>query len=264
MMQFTKYSGSGNDFIFIDNRAKNLELTKNQIISFCKRREGIGADGVVLINQSDNYDYKMRIFNADASEAEMCGNAARCSIHFAFHSLNLGKNGKYEFETMNGVYQGEVVGDNEVKVKMTELYDVDAIDLSDLSGKKSMYLNTGVPHAVIQVSRVSDVKVNSIGSAIRHDKRFQNGTNVDFFEVVNEASQSIKLRVYERGVEDETLCCGTGIMATAVSCSNFFDWYGEINIEVPGGKLKAIVDKELNDLYFQGPVKLMYEGSFSE
>lgn len=263
-MQFYKYSGSGNDFIFLDNRTNKLDLAPEQIIDWCKRREGIGADGVVLIDSSDQYDYKMRIFNADASEAEMCGNAARCSVHFAQNTLGLGKDGKYEFETMNGVYAGEAVLANEVKVKMTELYDVDAIDVSDLSGKKAMYLNTGVPHAVIQVSRVHDVKVCSIGSAIRHDKRFQNGTNVDFFEVLDEAGQSIKLRVYERGVEDETLCCGTGIMATAVSCSKFFGWTGEIKVEVPGGKLKAIVDSDLKDLYFQGPVKLMYQGSLSE
>jgi len=263
-MQFYKYSGSGNDFIFIKNLDSSIKIRPTQVVSWCKRREGVGADGVVLIGPSQKYDYSMRIFNADGSEAEMCGNAARCSIHFATNILKINNASSFTFETMNGVYTGEIVKDNEVKVKMTELYDVDSINVSDLSGKRAMYLNTGVPHAVIQVSSVEDVKVNAIGSAIRNDVRFPNGTNVDFFEVVDDENQVIKLRVYERGVEDETLCCGTGIMATAVSCAKFFGWSGEIQVYAKGGLLKAIVDKEYKNLYFQGHVKLMFEGTLSE
>ncbi len=259
-MQFYKYSGSGNDFIVIDNRNDKLCIEPGVVVDWCKRREGIGADGVVLIGFSTKHDYTFRIFNADGSEAEMCGNGARCSVHFAYHVLKMKADRKFVFETMNGVYTGEIMFGNEVKLKMTELYEVDAIDISDLSGKRSLFLNTGVPHAVIQVSSVDDVNVKAVGSAIRNDSRFPSGTNVDFFEVADKDNQSIRLRVYERGVEDETLCCGTGIMATAVSCAKFFDWSGEVSVEVKGGKLKAIVDKGFKDLYFQGGVKLLYKG----
>lgn len=259
-MEFYKYSGSGNDFIFIDNRSGDLRIKPKQIEAWCKRREGIGADGVITIGASKEQDFEMRIFNADGSEAEMCGNGARCSVHFAYHILKIKTEKSFSFETMNGVYEGEIVNDKEVKVKMTELYDVDSININDLSGKRAMYMNTGVPHAVVQVSSAEDVNVKSIGSAIRNDVRFPNGTNVDFFEVVDEKSQTIKLRVYERGVEDETLCCGTGVMATAVSCAKFFNWSGTVNVYAKGGFLKAIVDKELKNLYFQGEVKMLFQG----
>ena len=259
-MEFYKYSGSGNDFIFVDNRLGDLRIKPTQIVAWCKRREGIGADGVIIISESKELDFEMRIFNADGSEAEMCGNGARCSVHFAYNYLKIKNSKSYKFETMNGTYEGEVVGDSEVKVKMTELYDVDSINIKDLSGKRAMYLNTGVPHAVIQVSSAEDVNIKSIGSSIRNDVRFPNGTNVDFFEVVDAKTQTIKLRVYERGVEDETLCCGTGVMATAVSCAKFFNWHGIINVYAKGGFLKAIVDKDLENLYFQGEVQMVFKG----
>ena len=259
-MEFYKYSGSGNDFIVIDNRLGEFRIKPTQIAAWCKRREGVGADGVLTIGSSEKHDFEMRIFNADGSEAEMCGNGARCCVHFAYHVLKLKDSKEFSFETMNGVYSGSVENDNEVKIKMTELYDVDSINISDLSSKRAMYLNTGVPHAVVQVASAEDVNVKSIGSAIRHDVRFPNGTNVDFFEVVDDREKVIKLRVYERGVEDETLCCGTGVMATAVSCAKFFNWSGEIKVYAKGGLLKAIVDKNLKDLYFQGEVKKLFKG----
>ena len=259
-MEFYKYSGSGNDFIFIDNRDGKFRVKSKDIINWCKRREGIGADGVITIGTSEKYDFEMRIFNADGSEAEMCGNGARCSVHFAYYHLKIKPTKHYKFETMNGVYEGEVVSEDEVKVKMTELYDVDSISVSDLSSKKAMYLNTGVPHTVVQVSSVEDVNVKRLGSAIRNDVRFTSGTNVDFFEVVDESNQAIKLRVYERGVEDETLCCGTGVMATAVSCAKFFNWNGTIQVYAKGGHLKAIVDPDFKELYFQGNVSMLFKG----
>ncbi len=260
MMDFYKYSGSGNDFIFIDNRELNWRVKPRVVESWCKRREGVGADGVIVIDASEKYDFAMRIFNADGSEAEMCGNGARCSVHFAYHVLKIKEEKKFQFETMNGVYSGEVVNDDEIRVKMTELYDVDSINIQDFAHKNAMYLNTGVPHAVVQVSNAEDINVKSMGALIRSDVRFKSGTNVDFFELVDSESQTIKLRVYERGVEDETLCCGTGVMATAVACSKFFGWTGEINVYAKGGKLKAIVDSNFEDLHFQGEVKLIYKG----
>lgn len=260
-MEFFKYSGSGNDFVFLDNRTKNINLSPSKIQAFCSRREGVGADGVVLFGASDKADYSLRIFNSDGSEAEMCGNATRCSVHFAHEVLKLKPETQYSIETMNGLYEGEAVEKDLIRVKMTELFDEGLINIDDLSGKNALYLNTGVPHAVIQVSSVEDVNVVAVGSAIRNDVRFPKGTNVDFFEVVDHQARTIKLRVYERGVEDETLCCGTGIMATAVACSRFFNWQGEVTVFAKGGTLQAIVEQD--DLYFQGRVSLIYQGQIS-
>jgi diaminopimelate epimerase len=259
---FIKYSGSGNDFVIIDNRNESFLLSAKEVIRVCKRREGIGADGVVYLNNSSQgHDFSIQIFNADGSEAEMCGNASRSVVHYAYNDLKLKTSTKYTFDTMNGVYYGEILGD-EVKIKMTELYDVDAIDVSDLSTKASLYLNTGVPHTVLQVNNVDDIKIEELGSVIRYDSRFPSGTNVGFFEVVKSEEQSIKLRVYERGVEAETLCCGTGIMAAAITCSKKLGWIGEIKVVARGGVLKAIVNQKLDDLYFQGIVQPIYKGSF--
>jgi diaminopimelate epimerase len=258
---FIKYSGSGNDFIIIDNRNESFNLSKEHIVNLCKRREGIGADGVVFLNPSvKGHDFSFRIWNADGSEAEMCGNASRSIVHYASTNLKMKESPKYTFDTMNGVYEGEIVGD-EVRIKMTELFDLGSIDISDLSTKASLYLNTGVPHACIQVTDVEQINIKTLGSAIRFDERFgKSGTNVDFFQVVDADKKLLKLRVFERGVEDETLCCGTGIMATAIAAAKSFNWEGEITIEARGGILKAIVDKEFKNLYFQGKVTPIYEG----
>lgn len=261
-MPFYKYSGSGNDFILFNNQDKNYIVTPSMVKNWCRRREGIGADGIILFSASENSenDFSMRIWNADGSEAEMCGNAARSSVHFAYHHAKIKDLKHFKFDTMNGQYEGDIVGDD-VRIKMTELYDVDAIKISDFSQKASLYCNTGVPHAVVQVSSVEDVNVESLGKVIRHDVRFPAGTNVDFFEVVDNEKQIIKLRVYERGVEAETLCCGTGVMATAVTCVKSYGWTGEITVHALGGLLKAIVDKELKDLYFQGKVEMVFQGT---
>lgn len=258
-MNFYKYSGSGNDFIFIDNRSDNRTFTPQQVTQWCRRREGVGADGVVLFNASSKADFSLRIFNADGSEAEMCGNATRCAVHLAHTHFKIKEEDTYSIEMMNGIYEGQIVDKDLVRIKMTELYDEGSVNIDDLSGKNALFLNTGVPHAVIQVSSVEDVKVRAVGSAIRNDVRFPSGTNVDFFEVINPTEKTIKLRVYERGVEDETLCCGTGVMATAVACSRFFNWSGEITVFAKGGTLQAIVDGE--DRYFQGKVSLIYQGT---
>ncbi len=260
---FYKYSGSGNDFVLFDNRDESIQLTPTQVRNLCKRREGIGADGVILLsNSSKGHDFSMRIWNADGSEAEMCGNASRSIVHYAYHIAKVKTDTHFVFDTMNGVYEGDIIDNSsEVKIKMTELYDVEAIDVNDFSQKLAMYLNTGVPHCVLQVNSVEDVKVERFGSVVRNDVRFPNGTNVDFFEVVDNEKQVLKLRVYERGVEAETLCCGTGIMATAVTCAKGLGWSGEIKVHAKGGLLKAIVNKELDELYFQGEVKMMFKGT---
>ena len=259
MYEFFKYSGSGNDFLLFDQMDSQYKIKISQIKDWCQRREGIGADGIIILSPSDKYDYDLRIWNADGSEAEMCGNAARSSIHHMTYHRKIKKD-KFQFETMNGLYEGALVDGDVVKVKMTEVYDVDKVSVDDLGRKNALYLNTGVPHTVIQVNSVEDINLISLGRMIRNDVRFTHGTNVDFFEILNEKEKRIKLRIYERGVEDETLCCGTGVMATALACAKFFDWEGEIKVHTKGGELTALVDKENEEYYFQGPVSFVFKG----
>ena len=259
--QFSKYSASGNDFILIDNRFYQWKPSVEIIQKLCSRRTGIGADGLVLVNHSQQATIKMSIFNADGSEAEMCGNAARSVTHFCHERLGIQKNPQYLIETMNGIYQGHYTEET-VKVKMTELHDLGIIDLSDLAYEKSLYLNTGVPHTVLLVEDAHNVDVMGLGRRIRLDNRFNAGTNVDFFEVIDPHAQKIRLRVYERGVEAETYCCGTGVMATAIACHKFFGWTGEVKVETLGGHLTASIDESMQELYFAGPVSFVFNGEF--
>lgn len=257
--QFSKYSGSGNDFIVIDNRNYQWRPSIGEIQKLCSRRTGIGADGLVLVDHSDNATIKMTIFNADGSEAEMCGNAARSVTHFCHARLSMQSHPHYTIETMNGIYHGHFT-ENSIRVQMTELKDLGKIDLSDLAYAKSLYLNTGVPHAVLMVDDVACLDIMGLGRRIRLDSRFPNGSNVDFFQVIDKEQQKIKLRVYERGVEAETLCCGTGVMASAIACHHFYGWTGDIHVETIGGNLVASIDESLQELYFAGPVSFIFDG----
>lgn len=259
---FSKYSASGNDFILVDNRHSMWKPEAKVIQKLCARRTGIGADGLILLENSQDASIKMTIYNADGSIAEMCGNAARCTTHYCHEIIKSQDDPHYTIETMNGIYEGKY-SKNSIKIKMTELNSLESIDLSDFAYKNSLFLDTGVPHAVFQVEKLQDFDVNGVGRAIRLDDRFQKGTNVDFFQVHDEKEQRIHLRIYERGVETETLCCGTGIMATAIACHKFFGWTGDIQVETLGGKLVATLDNKLENLYFSGPVNLLFSGEGS-
>lgn len=259
MRTFWKYSATGNDFILMDCRNLAMNPDSELVKTLCHRHFGIGGDGLVLIENSLKSDFKMTIYNADGSLAEMCGNATRASLHFAYHILKLKKESSFRFETMNGLYFGEVLGD-EVTVEMTELYDIQKFDVKDLGEKKTYYLNTGVPHTIIEVENLEKYPVIMRGREVRYDPRFSKGTNVDFFEVLDAKKQKISLRIFERGVEGETLCCGTGVMATAIACSHFYGWEGEISVVTSGGETKAHVSQDFKKLSFSGKVKLVYTG----
>lgn len=259
---FSKYSASGNDFILVDNRSLMWMPGTKQIQKLCARRTGIGADGLILLENSFKASIKLTIYNADGSLAEMCGNAARCITHYCHHEIKIQDEPKYTIETLNGVYEGEFFDDS-IRIKMTELNRLGEIDLSDFAFKNSLFVDTGVPHSVFQVEKLDGLDVMGIGRRIRLDDRFIKGSNVDFIEVLDESEQKIKLRVYERGVEAETLCCGTGIMASAIACRKFFGWTGQIHVETLGGKLCATVNETLDELYFSGPVDLLFTGEAS-
>src|SRR6266436_612261 len=215
MLRFTKMNGAGNDFILIDNRAREIDLDRNQIAHLCDRHRGIGADGVLLLELPANRaDFRMRYFNADGGEAEMCGNGARCFARFA--NRVAGAEGKISFETQAGVISAELAS-NLVTLRMTEPTDLRLnvkLPVAD-ENKTVHFINSGVPHVVIPVAEIENVEVRLEGAAIRYHNMFSpNGANVNFIE--KRGPNKIAVRTYERGVEDETLACGTGVVASAL------------------------------------------------
>ncbi|MGB8320628.1 MAG: diaminopimelate epimerase [Ignavibacteriaceae bacterium] len=277
---FTKMSGAGNDFIVIDsNENPDFLLEPGVITKLCDRRNGIGADGVITISDLDNYDFKMDYYNSDGSTKTLCGNGARCAIKFAQSSNRL-KNGKASFIANQDTYSGEVLSGQEVKFNLNTPKDISGNLKIDAAGQhiNYYYTNTGSPHVVIKIEEIlsepenknsfyrdiNDVPVFEIGKEIRYHKNFlPGGTNVNFIKILG---SKILIRTYERGVEDETLACGTGSVASAVIASLFF------NIEPPlilltrgGDELVVNFKVERNNilnLSLSGPAKIIYSGNF--
>ncbi len=266
---FSKMSGHGNDFIVIDNRDIDRKIDwSRQASVWCKRRVSIGADGLLLIEPSAVADFRMRIFNADGSEAEMCGNGARCAAAFAVRKGIAQP--KMVMETMAGPVGASVDGEM-VAIQLTNpsfLRDVGFVELD--GGKVHCYfLNTGVPHTIVFMDALSDVpadEIEKVGCELRfHDVFSPEGTNVDFVQVIRPGY--IKTRTYERGVEEETLACGTGAVASAILSSVFRDaGDSPIDVEMPGGTLTvdfAIGEDSFGDVWLKGNVAFVYEGNVS-
>jgi len=213
-IEFSKLQASGNDFILLDARKKLKGLKYRELAKkYCQRKLGVGADGLLVIEPSRKAMFKMRIFNADGSEAEMCGNGARC---VALWASSLHKKKKIKFDTVAGVIEAGV-SKNNVKIKLTDPFDLKMDFPLTVLGRKIRvnYINSGVPHAIVFVEGLDKIDIEKIGRALRFHKKFQPaGTNVNFVEVL--AKDSIVLRTYERGVEAETLACGTGSVACAI------------------------------------------------
>ena len=209
---FTKMQGAGNDFIVIDKAPVKLKEFANRI---CDRKRGIGADGVLILGKSKKADYKMRIINADGSEAEMCGNGARCMAAYIAKTKTPGKKW-FSIETIAGIILARIEK-NSISVRLSNPKDYRA-NIPVLIGGRKLdvdYIDTGVPHAIIFVDGLKNIDVSKIGRAIRYHKRFSpRGTNADFVEQIGK--DLIALRTYERGVEHETLACGTGSVASAI------------------------------------------------
>ena len=260
-INFSKYNATGNDFIVIDNRTNEFAANDTSLWSrLCALKSGVGADGVLLLENSAKHDFKMRYINADGGEVEMCGNGARTITAFA-HEITGLKKELYQFETMNGVYQCELDPVYGYRLKMTELYDIEKIDLTDLptEASKSLYMNTGVPHAVFEVKDILNYPVFEKGKMVRNDSRFVKGSNANFFEVVN--PKVVRLRTYERGVEDETLSCGTGATATALAAAKFYGWKDEVVLETLGGRLAVKFSADFKEVYLCGKVEKIFIGS---
>jgi diaminopimelate epimerase len=264
-LTFSKYSGAGNDFILIDNRDGGFPYHSKGIIpAMTARRISVGADGVILLENSDKADFKMRIFNSDGSEAEMCGNGARCLIAFA-GKLGIEKE-QYSFETKERILHARRI-ESEIEIEMGKPEDFRK-DIS-LSAKGENwiinFINTGVPHAVIFVDNVNKIDVVGIGREIRYSDAFKpKGTNVDFVEIYDE--DYIKVRTYERGVEDETLACGTGITAAAIIANRAKNVKKPVWVLVRSNEiLRVSFDNEegaYKNVTLRGPAALIYDGVY--
>lgn len=215
-IKFTKMQGSGNDFIVINNCLRFLVSNRVFVRNICDRKFGIGADGVLALGSSKKADAGMRIFNADGSEAEMCGNGARCAALYVHRHSTASIRPRIKIETKAGIIEAEVNQGN-ARIKLTDPKGLKLDMKVNAAGREYVvdYVDTGVPHAVIEVQDIESVGVKKIGRALRHHRVFKPaGTNVDFLQVRDR--EHIRVRTYERGVEDETLACGTGSVAAAI------------------------------------------------
>jgi diaminopimelate epimerase len=258
---FYKMTGSGNDFIFINNMDNSFpkKNIKNFIQKVCARGVSIGADGFVLIEKSDKADFKWDFYNSDGSIAEMCGNASRCAARFAMLN-NIVDSNKMSFETLAGIINAEVFEDESVKVELTKPYDMQHNYNLNIDGKnyKISSVNTGVPHAVMLVDDVDSFDIKSFGQKVRYHDFFQPaGTNVNVYSVYG---NKLKQRTYERGVEDETMACGTAAVAVSIFAIKDAIMKSPINIITKSGiELKVYIE---NDKYFlQGEARLVYTGT---
>lgn len=263
-MHFSKYVGSGNDFILIDNRDLSFPSHDLAFISkLCHRQFGIGADGVILLENAKTADFKMRIFNADGSEAEMCGNGIRCFFKF-IRDCGIDRP-SYLIETKEAQIKLEEGKDEHVKVSMQQPFDVRfGIDLTiDLIPLKIHFLNTGVPHAVIFLDEIKDSDLKDLAPKIRfHPEFFPKGTNVNFVTITGK--NEIAIRTYERGVENETLGCGTGACASAIATAHLFGVQHPVQVKTKSGeKLEIdfkIDQKNIKDVTMSGPALFVYSG----
>ena len=261
---FYKMSGSGNDFIIIDNRQPKFdEADLDRLIKgACRRKMSVGADGLILVEEAPGVDFKWRFYNSDGSRAEMCGNGARCVSRFAY--LEGIADASMSFATDAGVISA-VVSKKKVKIKMTDPTDFRDEDSLDVQGTEFAYwsVNTGVPHAVIEVQDVNAVDVPVLGRAVRiHPEFSPGGTNANFVRLEDDATLSI--RTYERGVEDETLACGTGNVAAALVFSLKHGMPSPIKLLTRSGEYLSIYfDRQgdsFSEVYLEGDARVIYTG----
>ncbi len=267
-ISFFKMSGSGNDFIIVDNREK--VILDNDLPGFinriCRRKMSVGADGFILIEPSDKADFKWRFFNSDGSQAQMCGNGARCAARFAYVNGVAGPN--LSFETKAGIVSGQVKEDR-AKVKMPDPIELRLdFNIELKSGPVTVCsVNTGVPHVVVMNESIEDINVFDLGREIRWHQQFAPaGTNVNF--ICRQKQGHLSIRTYERGVENETLACGTGSIAAALITSCKANWQSPINLITRSGESLTIYFKKdgsvFNNIYLEGDARIIYSAQLSE
>jgi len=265
VLRFTKMNGAGNDFVMIDNRSGEVRLAREQIVRICDRHRGVGADGILLLEKSTNgADFRMRYYNADGGEAEMCGNGARCFARFA--KKTAGAPDKISFETPAGLI-GAQLHEELVTLQMSEPSDLRMNVRLQIENEEAVvhYINSGVPHVVVPVSRIDVLDVRGKGEKMRQHKLFApKGANVNFLE--KRGPKKIAIRTYERGVEDETLACGTGVVASALIFAAMQDVSGTVGVLVRGGsELTVGFDRsgggQFRHVTLTGPAEFVFEGT---
>ena len=263
-IDFTKMSGTGNDFILIDHRAPFL--SREEMPGFakavCERRVSVGADGLILIEKSERADFRWQFLNGDGSWAEMCGNGARCAARFA-HDHGIAP-ARMRFETVAGIIEAEVTGQS-VKLKMTAPKGLRLHETLSVNGQEQVVhsLNTGVPHAVLFMEDIQQAPVLDWGRLIRFHEHFQPaGTNVNF--VQKQGGNGLIVRTYERGVEGETLACGTGAVSSAIIAGLLGQVQPPVTVTTSGGEELiihyALAGQEITEVFLEGPANFIYEG----
>jgi diaminopimelate epimerase len=255
-LSFSKYHGTGNDFIIVDIRNRAIQLDTDSIAHFCHRRYGIGADGLILLDKSAEYDFSMRYFNADGKESSMCGNGGRCITAFANRLGIIDK--ETTFEAVDGIHHASILSkDNEIYVVKLQMSDV----AKNTWNEDDIFLDTGSPHLVKVCSNLDNLDVDTHGRRIRHHDRFlPEGTNVNFIE---EKGDTLFIRTYERGVESETLSCGTGVTAAALAWALRAHVESPVQLKSKGGGLTVYFNKtgdSFTDVYLEGPAAFVFTG----
>lgn len=258
-IHFFKYQATGNDFVIIDNRSASLALTPEQVVRICDRRLGVGADGLMLIEKHPTLNFDLTYYNCDGSQS-LCGNGSRAAVLFA---SRLGMiNGKSRFNAFDGEHSAELLPSGTIRLKMNPVSEVKQFG-------EDLYMNTGSPHLIRFVSDVRDFAVFENGRKIRYDEKFgPGGTNVNFVSLQND--NTIFVRTYERGVENETLSCGTGVTAAALAAS--IKGYsspvviktlgGDLSVEFKSGHSGLSVGQAgtFEEIFLSGPAKMVFEG----
>jgi len=261
-------TGAGNDFIVIDDRENVVGADARELAKqLCRRRFSVGADGLILIVPSARADFRMRYFNADGSEADMCGNGGRCVAKFAFENQIAGRS--MTFESSSGLHEAEVLDGGDVCLKMADPRAILLRNRQLLVGEERDVhrINTGVPHAVIEVAKLDDFPVVDVGRIVRYHSDFMpEGTNADFMQVLDE--HTVALRTYERGVEDETLACGTGAVAAALISAALGKTKPPVSVRTRGGDTLTVgfFMSELGfcDVTLSGNADVVYEGALEQ
>lgn len=256
-IEFFKYQGAGNDFVFLNNfDGKYDNLTIDQVRFLCNRRFGVGADGLIKIDESMDWDFSVDYFNADGTKS-FCGNGARCAVRFVHE--NLLKKDKYRFMAIDGVHSAQLTGEL-ISLEMMDVRQIEEID------PRNFVLHTGSPHYVSFRNDIRDLDVNKNGSEIRYSNRFSDdGINVNFVQIT--AENELSIRTYERGVEGETLACGTGITAAALAYAYQTDKMGDIRVSLKaeGGRLSVKMNRtgslEFKAIQLIGPAEFVFKGS---
>jgi len=258
IISFSKFHGAGNDFVMIDNREGHIELTDAQIALICHRRFGVGADGLMFLNKSLDYDFEMKYYNSDGLEGTMCGNGGRCIAAYAdFIGM---KKDSFLFEAIDGLHQANIINKTksicEVSLQMSDVNEVEV-------NTGSFFLDTGSPHHIQFVEDVEHMDVFTEGKTIRNNDYYgaKGGTNVNFAQIEKDI---IKVRTYERGVEDETLACGTGVTAVAMAVAiKQNKLQGDYKLRARGGDLQVQFKRDGNkftEVWLRGPAAFVFSG----